>query len=219
MGTWIALRGVMTSSDGMGPLAAALVLVFAGCGEAAVTTTTTTGEGGHGGVSSAGGSGGGQALPEAKLPEAFEAEGFTTQPGMFSFIDITDCCDSFCFGNNPASPYASVALPPGPGQVAENPATTDDGMSTAWRLRADEAVVLVGQLPPPAAYMSFTAYLYDRADAATPSGRRVVFASLGEADIPRVGQSRSRGHGARGVLPQRSILPHQRDRSAGRALA
>ena len=100
----------------------------------------------------------------AVASSALAAGGFTVQEGRFSFLDMTACCASSCAGNNPSSPYAALFVPPAPGGLPDpNPAP--DGMSSAFRLRADEAVVFVGQTPPEVRYFGFTPYLTDRAQA------------------------------------------------------
>jgi hypothetical protein len=105
----------------------------------------------------------------------------TVQTGRFEQPDFTACCtgDQSCSGNNPSSPYARVRLPPAPGQTVPNPNADPDGTATSWRLRQDEAVVIVGRTPPSARYYGFTPYLSDRYDA-TIDARRPLFASLGD---------------------------------------
>lgn len=116
----------------------------------------------------------------ARLTAALRASGFTVQAGTFSVADLAGCCDPLrsCFGNNPSSPYLLCNLPRAPGQTVANPIENASGVSAAWRLRADEAVVLVGRTPPTAAYFGLTPYVFDRDYGA--SGRQTVFASLGD---------------------------------------
>jgi hypothetical protein len=110
---------------------------------------------------------------------ALAAAGFTVAPGAFRVADMDGCCvgDRAC-GNNPSTPYASVFVPPGPGQVPRNPATRPDGTSSTFRLGADEAVVWLGTTPPPARYYGFTPYVADRANGR--GGRTWMYASLSE---------------------------------------
>ncbi len=108
------------------------------------------------------------------LRASLAADGFTVADGSFSEVDISVCCDpgNSCYGNNPASPYLTAKVPPAPGQVVGN-----DSPDT-FRFQSDEALLLVGTTPPPAAYFGFTPYLFDRDNGA---GSRVpVFASLSE---------------------------------------
>jgi hypothetical protein len=116
--------------------------------------------------------------PVQDLAAALAARGFVVQNGAFEFLDMSGCCATSCAGNNPSSPYAAFFVPPAPGQTAPNNNPRADGTSAAVHLRADEALVFVGNTPPEASYFGFTPYLMDRA---RPSGsRRSVFASLSE---------------------------------------
>lgn len=127
---------------------------------------------------------GGGASPDAPadaapdVATALAAQGLATASGSFEVLDLTACCASSCAGNNPSSPYAAWFVPAGPDETAPNPHARPDGLSDAFRLRADEAIVFVGTTPPPARYFGFTPYLDDRDDGS--GGRRVVAASLAE---------------------------------------
>lgn len=113
------------------------------------------------------------------LQAALVAKSFIVQPGTFEFLDMTACCATSCAGNNPSSPYGTFYIPAGPGQTAPNPkARPSDGMSNAYRLRRDEAIVYVGKTAPSAAYFGFTPYLMERTEAS--GNTRSVFASLSE---------------------------------------
>lgn len=108
------------------------------------------------------------------LRAALAADGFTVADGSFSKFDLSNCCDPgySCYANNPVSPYLTVKVPSAPGQVVGN-----DSPDT-FRFQSDEALLLVGTTPPPAAYFGFTPYLFDRDNGA---GSRVrVFASVSE---------------------------------------
>lgn len=111
--------------------------------------------------------------------DAFEGKGLNATQGRFEFLDISKCCepDGYCFGNNPTSPYAAFFVPRPPEQTEPNLGESDDGFSSAFRLRTDEAVVFIGDTPPPAAYFGFTPYVFDRQ---YPNQRSPVFASLGD---------------------------------------
>jgi hypothetical protein len=119
-----------------------------------------------------------EASAAVTLDAALAARGFLVQPGSFEFLDMTQCCETSCSGNNPSSPYATMFVPPAPGQTAPNPDTRDDGTASQWRLRADEALVFIGPTAPQAAYFGFTPYLMQRVAAnGTPKS---IFASLSE---------------------------------------
>lgn len=123
---------------------------------------------------------------DASLPglrETMAAEGLDTLDGRFEAVDLSMCCEMgrSCSGNNPSSPYLSFYLPRGPGQTAPNFDEASDGTSPGFRMRQDEAVVLVGRTPPDVRYFGFTPYLLERDYDGT---RRVPFASLGETLNP-----------------------------------
>lgn len=117
------------------------------------------------------------AVASANLEAAFRASGFVVGAGKFSFLDMSACCAASCAGNNPSSPYAAFYVPPAPGQAPE-PNADERGLSNAFRLRADEAIVFVGPTPPEARYFGFTPYLTDRSNL--DGTRRSVAASLSE---------------------------------------
>ncbi len=112
--------------------------------------------------------------------EAFEKQlqrkGFIVQEGSVSFPPILEmgckCQLPSCYANNASSKYGLFALPPAPNQdpAVKNPYAdwfTEDGTLPAgwsywWRLRPDEALVLLISTPPKVDYYGFTAYLYDR---------------------------------------------------------
>ena len=114
------------------------------------------------------------------LTSALSAAGFDVQPASFEAIDLAGCCDTgrSCSGNNPTSPYLAVYAPRGPGQTVTNTSERADGTAGSYRLREDEAIVLVGTTPPPAAYFGLTPYLMSRANAG--GTQESVFASLSE---------------------------------------
>lgn len=117
--------------------------------------------------------------PDA-LAASLEAGGFIVQPGEVRRIDILKLCSlgylKYCFGNNAGFPYLAYLLPPAPGQfpsqgqqpppgfdpddpdnAAANPDFAPPGIS--YKLRPDEALVLVGRTPPRARYFSCRSYV------------------------------------------------------------
>lgn len=165
-------------------LGLAVVLATLGCddgtsgshsGGASGTTTSASGS------TTSAGSGG----SVATLTSALEAAGYTVQPGTFAPFDLADCCAAGknCAGNNPASPYVTVKVPPAPGQTAVNFGADASGASTVFRIREDEAIVYIGTTPPKARYFGFTPYLYEHQVGAA---RATVFASLSETLNDRV---------------------------------
>lgn len=130
---------------------------------------------GSGGTGGTGGASAGGDLQQ--LREKLDAGGFDVLDGSFEFLDLSGCCATSCLGNNPSSPYATFRVPPGKGQVEPNPFADEKGVSPAYRLRADEAVVYVGKTPPRGKYFGFTPYVSQR----TENGKVIQpFASVNE---------------------------------------
>ena len=119
---------------------------------------------------------------------ALAQAGFTVQEGRFEATDLSQCClaGHTCAGNNPASPYLQYYLPPAPGQTAPNPPNanapsdipSDGSLTSAWRLRGDEALLFIGTTPPPSRYFSWDFYLFDRQNGQT---RSLLWDSLGDS--------------------------------------
>lgn len=105
---------------------------------------------------------------------------FIVQQGKVSYVDIIKLCSEgktdSCLGNNVGAPYAACFLPPAPNQEPSvgqlpplgyrpdnpnnYPANVDyiaPGFS--FKLRPDEAIVLIGLTPPPALYYCFRSYV------------------------------------------------------------
>lgn len=101
--------------------------------------------------------------PVDRLVRAAEAAGWVVQEGAYASSTMEYCCDAGanCLGNNPSTPYGLVALPPAPGQAEPDHdafwmwgPVDPPGLSRSFRMRADEAVLLVGEAPPESAYFS-----------------------------------------------------------------
>ncbi|MDI1477358.1 hypothetical protein [Polyangium sp. y55x31] len=160
-----------------------LGFTLAACGSSG--SGTPGGSGGAGGQNQGGSGGSGQGGAggaTVDFVEALEADGFSVGEGKFKLLDLSTCCDEgkSCAGNNPSSPYAAYYLPRAPGQTTPNPDEDADGLANTYRLRADEAVVWLGETPPPVAYFGFTDYLMARDDGTGTNTRTPVFASLAE---------------------------------------
>jgi hypothetical protein len=157
-------------------------------------------------------------VPPEGNPDAFianlEADGFIVQEGELRRIDVLKLCSlgylKYCFGNNAGFPYLAYLLPPSPKQhpsqgqpppkdydandpdnAVANPDFAPPGIS--YKLRPDEALVMVGQTPPRARYFSYRSYVgfvankpgKDYSDVFTTGNDTVgwyhrVFASLGD---------------------------------------
>jgi len=115
-----------------------------------------------------------------KFVKLLEERGFIVQKGSISYIDIlklaSDGKVGTCFGNNAGVPYAVYLLPPAPNQdpcPGQRPPKDYDPCNPGnfppnilyaasgldYKLRPDEAIVLIGQIPPPVVYFSFRSYL------------------------------------------------------------
>ena len=115
-----------------------------------------------------------------KFVKLLEERGFIVQKGSISYIDIlklaSDGKVDTCFANNAGVPYAVYLLPPAPNQApcpGQKPPKDYDPCNPYnyppniiyaapgfdYKLRPDEAIVLIGQTPPPAVYFSFLSYL------------------------------------------------------------
>ncbi|MDW8803016.1 hypothetical protein P8V03_17915 [Clostridium sp. A1-XYC3] len=109
-----------------------------------------------------------------------EERGFIVQEGKLEYLDILKLVSEGkfdnAFANNAGAPYATYFLPPAPNQDPSpgqkppkgyNPQDPNNypanieyaapGMD--YKLRADEAIVLIGKTPPPAYNFSYRSYL------------------------------------------------------------
>ncbi|KIE25912.1 hypothetical protein LK08_15845 [Streptomyces sp. MUSC 125] len=89
----------------------------------------------------------------ARFQRHLSESGYVSQSGTEGVFDLNGrYCDGTVFSGlwpNPQSPYILTGLPEVPGQAPNtNPPRT-------WRLRQDEAVVLIGTTPPPEEYFGF----------------------------------------------------------------
>lgn len=106
------------------------------------------------------------------LTEVLTNQGFEVRAGYLKLYTPDDCTYSFqvmqnCFANNPTAPYIMPVVSYWPDEYVD-PATKDafgptpDGYGVSFRLDPQEAVIVLGQLPPPAAYFGFQPYLFTR---------------------------------------------------------
>ncbi|MFV8829764.1 hypothetical protein [Alkalihalobacterium sp. APHAB7] len=143
-----------------------------------------------------------------------EERGFIVQKGNLRYIDILKLASEgkvdSAFGNIVGAPYATYLLPPAPNQEPSPgqrppsgynpddpnnyPPNIDYAMTGVYyKLRPDEAIVLIGKTPPPSVYFSFRSYLgfvenkpkKDYSDTVTTGDQRIGFyhfigASLGD---------------------------------------
>jgi len=122
-------------------------------------------------------------MPQNKVPGSVESTarrlmhdlkkaGYEVERGYFKLYTQADCTYSFdvlgsCLGNNPAAPYVVPVLPAW-GDEWVDPGTagmlgpTVAGYNPSYRLDPREAIVILGQLPPPARYFGLQTYLLSR---------------------------------------------------------
>jgi hypothetical protein len=107
-----------------------------------------------------------------RLTDGLKQQGYEVAPGYFKLYRERDCPYSYevlhsCLGNNPAAPYVLPIVPPWPDEWVD-PATanmvgpTVEGYNASYRLDPREAIVILGQLPPPARYFGLQTYLLSR---------------------------------------------------------
>lgn len=109
-----------------------------------------------------------------RLAELATDAGWTAGPGAFTVSSMSGCCDPLaaCFHTDPAAPFGTLAVPGAPDQAR---ADVDgywmwgdeppDHTTRDFRLRADEAVVWVGRMPPEARYFGYGTMISTRPDA------------------------------------------------------
>jgi hypothetical protein len=128
---------------------------------------------------------------EDKKVESFvsrlERDGFVVAEGVFGEFPLSRLClkersPLDCLYMNAASPYLAAFVPV---DLGEREVWGYSGVvnSPLWRLRPDEAVVLVGLTPPPMRYFGLMGYLVKRyypADEQGKAGYRTYFNNFGE---------------------------------------
>ena len=109
-----------------------------------------------------------------QLASDLEQGGFEVARGYFKLYTTKDCPMSYealgsCLGNNPAAPYIIPVAPAWPDEWVD-PATvgalgkTARGYGGSFRLAPREAIVIMGVMPPPAAYFGLQTYIFTRQD-------------------------------------------------------
>ncbi|MCK4733786.1 MAG: hypothetical protein KAT65_15130 [Methanophagales archaeon] len=114
---------------------------------------------------------------------ALEQDGFIVQQGTLKTIPIFDLVNErvlfSCNGNNPSAPYKAYILPPAPNQSVPNPFADKTNMSIAYRLRPDEALVLIGKTPPNCTYFSYQSFQFYHFYPIEEAFRK-IFANVGD---------------------------------------
>ena len=108
-----------------------------------------------------------------QLTHSLQRHGYEVLRGYFKLMTKDDCDLSYkvmhtCYGNNPAAPYVMPIVPSWPDEWVD-PATigavgkTAEGYNASYRLDPREALVILAQMPPRAAFFSEKTYLFTRA--------------------------------------------------------
>lgn len=134
---------------------------------------------------------------EKKVKEfinSLEHQGCIVQEGELKYVDILKYCSeglvNTALGNNAGAPYALALVPPSPNQESSIE-FIEEGVP--YKLRPDEAIVLIGKTPPKAYYYSFRSFLFfaknkigkDYSDNTTVGNNQtgkyhIIFGSLGD---------------------------------------
>ena len=105
--------------------------------------------------------------------EKLETAGFTVQEGKLGIFPLVDLYDAgfvkSCWGNDPNKPYLVSWIPPSPNEKVDVSKFRvaqmfgyGNNLTTQYRLRPDEAIILIGKTPPECKYFSFTGCLMQR---------------------------------------------------------
>lgn len=100
------------------------------------------------------------------LQQSLKQAGFHVQTGVFASVDFFKLYQekivTSCNGNNADNPYFACAMPLSPGQTCQDYLEISPGHYLSFRLRPNEAIVLVGKTPPEVKYFSYFAFLSTR---------------------------------------------------------
>ncbi len=107
-----------------------------------------------------------------RLANGLKQQGYEVARGYFKLYTKDDCPYSYevlksCLGNNPAAPYVLPVVPAWPDEWVDRGTAgligpTVKGYNASYRLDPREAIVILGELPPPARYFGLQTYLLSR---------------------------------------------------------
>jgi hypothetical protein len=127
------------------------------------------------------------------LMQALENQGFEVSRGFFKLYTVPDDCAytysimHSCYANNPAAPYVTLAVPPWPEEFTDDMSNLwgplPDGYEDIFRFDPGDAIVILGKLPPPAAYFSVQTYLFSREGTIDTSENNQTYQSIAK-DMP-----------------------------------
>lgn len=112
----------------------------------------------------------------ARFRAALEQDGLSYLPGS---VSTTDWAGQYCFGDSPNAGYVNKA----PYLMIQVPRSAGDPSQVEnFKLRPDEAIVLIGPTPPPVKYFGYNTFLASRILPDDPTrARRPLVATLGDA--------------------------------------
>lgn len=106
-----------------------------------------------------------------QLLQEIKSNGYEVKRGHFKLWDIENCEYTFgkigMCGNNPAAPYVTFAVPPWSEEFVDPVLSSvwgpsKEGYNDVYRLDPHEAILVMGQLPPPASFFSEQTWVFSR---------------------------------------------------------
>lgn len=107
----------------------------------------------------------------AQLLQELKGSDYEVKRGAFKLWDVKNCDYTYqkigMCGNNPAAPYVVATVPPWKEEFVD-PVLADvwgpskEGFNDIYRLDPHEAIIMMGQLPPPASFFSEQTWLFSR---------------------------------------------------------
>lgn len=123
-------------------------------------------------------------VSEADTPfiDTLSSEGFEIQQGAIVKVDFIKLAELGMLpdaeGNNADNPYYAFALPRSPGQTVVNDHEYPNEMSRNFRLKPDEAVLMIGKTPSGVLFYNYPSFMIYRT---VGSERAIIFAGLGDS--------------------------------------
>jgi hypothetical protein len=107
------------------------------------------------------------------LTDTLDRAGYEVRSGLLTYIGVEECrYIDFCYATNPSGAYGVAFLPTLDDEYIDESLEENleafkkvkqipDNLRSAWRLREDEAVIMLGQTPPQVEYFSYSTLLFD----------------------------------------------------------
>lgn len=119
--------------------------------------------------------------------------GFIVQEGHFARTDLIKLCEEGkspnCNGNNYNTPYFTCDMPKSPGQTVDDYMVDTDGYAKGFRMRPDEAILIIGKTPPEMLFFNYPLFLHTRQNSLftgkTITGSTVYPLVVGSGDTAR----------------------------------